>query len=767
MIPGGAPKVGNTDSTPHSSGGPQTSVHTGGGAYVGGGVQTNGGDFIGRDQHIHGDQIRGNKYQNIFNLFPLVGRTSDAELAAKEPENRQALLTKVHQAWITDVLHQSTFRRTLIALGKDLEPQALRHPWGVNRLRAASPPEPWPPDRSLGDLLRAPGAGLLILGTPGAGKTITLLEVADEAIGRARQAANEPIPVVFNLSSWAPHAGRLADWLVQELHVRYHVHPDIGQWWVANNALLFLLDGLDEVHAEHQAACVDAINQFRQDHGPARIVVCCRRKDYDRLLRHQGLELLHAVMLQSLTPEQVEEYLDKLGSPAQPLRDAYKQSPTLRELAESPLLLNLLVLTYQSGSGDGVRARLGYRRTEAEQRLLSDFVDSRCAEHRNRLFAYEAVDHEDQEHAPMPTYTKEQMLHWLGWLAHTLGGTVFHLERMQPDWLPTQRAFSWYQFINIVAFGLTAALFGGLVVGLGGGLDVGMVLVPLWGLGLGLFGGRTITPAEKVRWSWRDALGRLGVGLGDKLLVRFGGRLIVGFITGLLSGLAGSPGIGLLHVLLGGLVIVLLIVLLSVAGGGLSDGLGGGLSVGLSIGMLSGVIIAAGGGLGFGLGVGLLGGLAIGLLGGLRSEADVETRTTPNQGIWRSVRTAPTIGLGFGLLGGLGFGLLGGLGFGSGGGLFIWPGGGLHVGLLVGLLGALLLGLTGGLIYGGSAFLNHFILRLVLWRCGVIPLHYVPFLDYCVDRLFLYRVGGGYVFIHRRIQEYFASLYEAKQQTAQ
>lgn len=39
-----------------------TSVDTGGGAYIGGNVQT-GGDFIGRDKVVHGDEVKGDKIQ--------------------------------------------------------------------------------------------------------------------------------------------------------------------------------------------------------------------------------------------------------------------------------------------------------------------------------------------------------------------------------------------------------------------------------------------------------------------------------------------------------------------------------------------------------------------------------------------------------------------------------------------------------------------------------------------------------------------------------
>jgi len=41
---------------------------------------------------------------------------------------------------------------------------------------------------------------------------------------------------------------------------------------------------------------------------------------------------------------------------------------------------------------------------------------------------------------------------------------------------------------------------------------------------------------------------------------------------------------------------------------------------------------------------------------------------------------------------------------------------------------------------------------------GSAPLDYVQFLDSAVDRLFLRKVGGGYIFVHRILMEYFASL---------
>jgi hypothetical protein len=36
----------------------------------------------------------------------------------------------------------------------------------------------------------------------------------------------------------------------------------------------------------------------------------------------------------------------------------------------------------------------------------------------------------------------------------------------------------------------------------------------------------------------------------------------------------------------------------------------------------------------------------------------------------------------------------------------------------------------------------------------------VDFLDEAAERLFLRKVGGGYSFVHRRLQDYFAALYK-------
>src|SRR6202011_5655668 len=63
-----------------------------------------------------------------------------------------------------------------------------------------------------------------------------------------------------------------------------------------------------------------------------------------------------------------------------------------------------------------------------------------------------------------------------------------------------------------------------------------------------------------------------------------------------------------------------------------------------------------------------------------------------------------------------------------------------------------------GLNRGGSAVIKHYALRLVLWLNGYTPFKFVKFLDQCARLILLKKVGGGYIFIHRMLLEYFADM---------
>jgi hypothetical protein len=147
---------------------------------------------------------------------------------------------------------------------------------------------------------------------------------------------------------------------------------------------------------------------------------------------------------------------------------------------------------------------------------------------------------------------------------------------------------------------------------------------------------------------------------------------------------------------------------------------------------------------------GLMGGLIYCITQGLKG-SKVETTFFPNQGIWQSAKTAVFLGLIGGLIGGLiaSYCIL----FSNIVG-FEMPISQLKI-ISFYLVNGILL----GVIFGGiGTCVKHFTLRLILHRNNYIPWNYARFLDYASDRIFLQKVGGGYLFIHRMLLEYFALL---------
>jgi hypothetical protein len=78
--------------------------------------------------------------------------------------------------------------------------------------------------------------------------------------------------------------------------------------------------------------------------------------------------------------------------------------------------------------------------------------------------------------------------------------------------------------------------------------------------------------------------------------------------------------------------------------------------------------------------------------------------------------------------------------------------------LYFGLPFGLVAGLPFGLVFGLGATVQHYILRFWLWRADSLPWNLVAFLDEAAERLLLRKAGGSYIFIHRLLLDYLASL---------
>ena len=146
--------------------------------------------------------------------------------------NRDQLLARVRNDWVGVVLDQPLYRIARIELGLDARTNAIERP--VQRL-VRFPPET-SRDLAAGmgiiEVYDDQGQALLILGAPGVGKTTLLAELANDLLNRAAREQDHPMPVLFNLSSWAGLRESLTKWMARELTDRYDVPQKLARRWL-------------------------------------------------------------------------------------------------------------------------------------------------------------------------------------------------------------------------------------------------------------------------------------------------------------------------------------------------------------------------------------------------------------------------------------------------------------------------------------------------------------------------------------------------------
>ncbi len=380
------------------------------------------------------------------------------EWSKRHVTNRAAMLNKVHDFWIKGVLEPAKLGDMWLDLPAEQRPEAVE-PQVKRELRNPDfDTFSLSKDKKIVDVFRRMGNALVILGAPGSGKTIALLELARDLIIQAQQDNTLPIPVVLNLASWAEkHFETLEDWLIERLFLDYGVPRRLGVLWIENSTLLFLFDGLDEVSEDYRNACVTAINAFwhRYDQIDNGIVVCSRIADYESLTT--TLHLGNAIILNALTPEQANNYLSNLGKRFEELRIAIPADNVLRAFAESPLLLNFMVVAYRDTPHDQI---IGLTEADQKRQLFDRYVARRL-----------------REGTASDKYPNTKTRQYLRWLAKKMAKhrqIIFQIEGLQPDWLDLERQLQEYR-ISLWVVGLVVGLFGALTGALGFGLNSGLL----------------------------------------------------------------------------------------------------------------------------------------------------------------------------------------------------------------------------------------------------------------------------------------------------
>ncbi|WP_201384790.1 hypothetical protein [Ktedonobacter sp. SOSP1-52] len=164
-------------------------------------------------------------------------------------------------------------------------------------------------------------------------------------------------------------------------------------------------------------------------------------------------------------------------------------------------------------------------------------------------------------------------------------------------------------------------------------------------------------------------------------------------------------------------------------------------------------------GLAYGIIIGVVSGLAMLLTAMIKDlwSSDVmpvHQHNHPNVGIVLSARHGLRAALLFGPCAGIGSGIACALAFGLIGQLASWP----ILSAAFTVVFTLYFAYAFFFGFGGNVVVEHYILRWYLWRSGVVPLTIVQFLDYTTHHILLRKIGGGYMFVHRLLLEYFADL---------
>ena len=155
------------------------------------------------------------------------------------------------------------------------------------------------------------GRQLGIFGPPGSGKTTQALLLMRHLLEDARQDGAAPIPELFPLASWAKDRKPLLEWLGEQFQLRHGYPPSTARSLVYHHQVMPVLDGLDEVGAEHRAACVAAINVFWSNHRGGPLVLCSRLAEYRAL--EDRLTVGGAVIVERPEVAEIDGYLAAAG----------------------------------------------------------------------------------------------------------------------------------------------------------------------------------------------------------------------------------------------------------------------------------------------------------------------------------------------------------------------------------------------------------------------------------------------------------------------
>ncbi|MGW1891945.1 NACHT domain-containing protein [Streptomyces sp. NPDC002004] len=295
-------------------------------------------------------------------------------------------------------------------------------------------------DEIAGFFTSLPAQRLVVLGGPGAGKSVLALHLAHDLVAARGPASAAPVPVVFPLASWDPKRRGLWNWAAARLTAD---HPTVlaapgdathalALELIVSGRVLPVLDGFDELPPAAQA---DALRELRASlSGPARFLVTSRTEEYAAAVEAGNTVLPSAVVveLQPLSADEVASYLPRtarrtsrdngsrtawepvlrrLDDPA----DRSREVRVLRAVLSTPLMIALARVAYSDGDAGADPAELlsagrFTTRGAVERHLFDTFVSA-------------AYGGSLDDRVARPGWGADDARRWAGFLARHLRGS--------------------------------------------------------------------------------------------------------------------------------------------------------------------------------------------------------------------------------------------------------------------------------------------------------------------------------------------------------
>lgn len=230
--------------------------------------------------------------------------------------------------------------------------------------------------RVAGDEAVATYSKLFVLGKPGAGKTTFLKHTALRAIN----GEIDKIPIFVTLKELSDGGMEIFPFMVRQFKMHQFPNPELFvKHKLQNGEAIVLFDGLDEVNLEDEkrSKLIDALNEFVNQFSYCLYLLSCRVAATD-----YSFTQFEYVEMADFDRKQINGYIGRWfvkdkekGNRCRHDLLQNKENETVRELAQTPLLLSLLCLVYEELNKFPPERHELYE--EAARALLAKWDDSR------------------------------------------------------------------------------------------------------------------------------------------------------------------------------------------------------------------------------------------------------------------------------------------------------------------------------------------------------------------------------------------------------